>query len=279
MELRALNYFISVYELGSISGAARQCFVSQPSITTAIQQLESLLNIKLFRRHARGVIPTVAADKLYPIAKEMKAGANSIFALFNDEPSPAPLKLGLMRSLGVKRISYLLKQLSEKIENLELTLVDPQEPCDARIILASSIKPNEDFLPIWQDEYKLAIPSQWSFANRKALEVSELNAMTFIYRSPCEAQERLKEAMSHQGVHFQTRANIRTIEYAKELVSAGIGATLLPNWREITSDKDIHLLDINGLNLTKEIGLAYPVQTKEKPLIQEVRQVCVSTIN
>ena len=58
MELRALKYFQSVYEQGSISAAARCCFVSQPSITSAIQLLESDLNITLFVRHARGVLPT-----------------------------------------------------------------------------------------------------------------------------------------------------------------------------------------------------------------------------
>ncbi len=54
MELRAIKYFLQVYEQGSVSGAAKRCFVSQPSITTAIQSLETSLNAPLFVRHARG---------------------------------------------------------------------------------------------------------------------------------------------------------------------------------------------------------------------------------
>ena len=142
MELRALKYFEAVYEQKSISGAARCCFVSQPSITTAIMQLETTLETRLFIRHARGVIPTPAAEKLYPIAKEMSANAVSILNLFSDGPSPVPLRLGIMRSLGAQRMSKLLKQLSTKITNLELTLVDPQEPCDARVVLAQSATSN-----------------------------------------------------------------------------------------------------------------------------------------
>lgn len=274
MELRSLNYFISVYELGSISGAARHCYVSQPSITTAIQQLESLLNIKLFSRHARGVKPTVAADKLYPIAKEMNNGAQSILSLFTDEPSPVPLKLGLMRSLGAKRMSHLLKLLAEKIEHLELTLVGPQEPCDARIVLASSVNANEAFIPIWQDEYRLAVPVQWSIAHKQNIDIQALNSMSFINRSPCDTQDKLKDAMADAGVHFQSRANIKTIEYARELVCAGIGASLLPNWREIQIDSRLNLLHINKLNLVKDIGLAYKKQVISSPLIKDIIQVC-----
>ena len=274
MELRSLKYFVAVYETGSISGAAKISFVSQPSITSSIQQLESLLSIKLFTRHARGVKATVAADKLYPIAKDMNNGAKSILSLFNDEPSPVPLKLGLMRSLGAKRMSHLLKLLAEQIEHLELTLVDPQEPCDARIVLANSVKESEHFISIWQDEYRLAVPCHWSIAHKSSIAIDALDSMPFIHRSPCDTQESLKEAMTEQGIHFQSRANIRTIEYAHELVCAGIGATLLPNWREIQADKRLSLLNIDDIYLIKNIGLAYKKQHKQSPLIQGIMQVC-----
>ena len=69
MDLRALKYFEAVYEQGSVSAAARHGYVSQPSITTAILQLEQTLSVQLFNRHARGVMPTSAAQKLYPYAK------------------------------------------------------------------------------------------------------------------------------------------------------------------------------------------------------------------
>ena len=116
MELRSLKYFQSVNEQGSIIAAARACFVSQPSITTAIKQLESDLDIILFIRHARGVLPTDAADKLYPKAKEMADNAKSISNLFSASPKPVLLRLGIMRSLGAQRISYLLKKITDMFE-------------------------------------------------------------------------------------------------------------------------------------------------------------------
>ena len=138
MKLKSIHYFQSAYEQGSITGAARQCFVSQPSITAAILQLEQQLNVELFVRHPGGVRPTSAADKLYPLAKEMNENKKNILNLFNHSPAPIPLRLGLMRSLGAQRMSELLTELTQQIDNIELTLVDPDEQCDARVVLSQS---------------------------------------------------------------------------------------------------------------------------------------------
>jgi len=274
MELRALKYFQSVYEQGSISAAARACFVSQPSITTAIQQLESELDIILFIRHARGVLPTDAADKLYPKAKEMTDNAKSISSLFSDAPSPVILRLGIMRSLGAKRMSYLLKKITEKIENIELTLVDPEEPCDARVVLANSVANNENFIPIWQDNYQLAVPKSWSLSQQTSINITELEGMPFINRKPCEALDKLKGVMVSSAVRFQPRANIKTIEYAWQLVCSGIGAALLPDWQEILAADELSLIPIENNNLVKDIGLAFRSNNENSELIKAIIDIC-----
>ena len=274
MELRSLKYFQAVYEQGSVSGAARLCFVSQPSITAAIQQLETTLDQRLFVRHARGVLPTSAADKLYPIAKEMNDSAKSIIKLFSDGPTPVPLRLGLMRSLGARRMSFLLKKLSKKIEHLELTLVDPEEHCDARIVLEQSANPNEKFQAIWQDEYRLAMPTDWPLAKKAEITLADLDGLPFISRSPCDALDKLTALMASQDISFQPRANIRTVEYALELVKAGIGAALLPCWQEILDSEELVLRPIKGASLSKSIGLAYKSLKQNSPLISDIRVTC-----
>ncbi|WP_299005400.1 LysR family transcriptional regulator [uncultured Shewanella sp.] len=274
MELRSLKYFQAVYDKGSISAAAKICFVSQPSITAAIQQLESLLSVTLFIRHARGVLPTAAADKLYPLAKDITDNTHSIYQLFANSPQPVSLRLGIMRSLGAKRMSFFIKQISEKIEHLELTLVDPEEPCDIRVVLTHAVTSQESFIPIWQDDYQLAVPTSWSMADQTLVKLAQLDGMPFIYRMPCDALNKLKLEMVNQGVHFQHRANIRTIEYAWQLVSTGIGAALLPNWQEIKETAGIQLLPIEGLNLVKHIGLAYKTNKANTSLILAIKEVC-----
>jgi len=274
MELRSLKYFQSVYEQGSISAAARACFVSQPSITTAIQQLEADLDIALFVRHARGVLPTDAADKLYPKAKEIADNANSISHLFSGAPAPIILRLGIMRSLGAQRMCDLLKNITEKIANVELTLVDPEEPCDARVVVAHSVASNERFIPIWQDNYQLAVPKNWPISQQSFISISELEGMPFINRAPCDALDKLKALMADASVRFQPRANIKTIEYAWQLVGAGIGAALLPDWQEIIEADEISLIAIENNNLMKDIGLAFRSNKENTELITAIINIC-----
>ncbi|WP_299793028.1 LysR family transcriptional regulator [uncultured Shewanella sp.] len=277
MKLRSIKYFQSVYEQGSITSAARQCFVSQPSITAAISQLEQELNVELFVRHAGGVRPTSAADKLYPLAREMSDNEQSILHLFSDGPTPVPLRLGLMRSLGAQRMSELLTELTKRIDNLELTLVEPDEPCDARVVLSHSASSCEEFVPIWEDNYQLAIPKNWPLATKPLVYIEDLDGIPFINRTPCDALERLKQTMSAEGVQFQPRANIRTIEYAWPMVSAGVGAALLPDWHEIKHNDGFVLRPIANERLVKRIGLAYSAGRVKEPLIASVISVCKAT--
>ncbi|MFT5757180.1 MAG: DNA-binding transcriptional LysR family regulator [Alteromonadaceae bacterium] len=277
MELRSLKYFQAVYELGSLSAAARACFISQPSITSAIQQLESNLKVSLFVRHARGVLPTSAADKLYPLAKEMADNAKSISHLFSDSPKAVPLRLGIMRSLGAQRMSFLLKNISEKVNNLEITLVEPEEPCDARVVLAQSVTSNESFVPIWQDNYQLAVPRSWPIAKKTTIDIADLEGIPFISRAPCDALNKLTNVMNNASIYFQPRANIKTIEYAWQLVCAGIGAALLPDWQEIIDAEELSLIPIKNIDLIKHIGLAFKTSKETQALIIALQEACSTT--
>ena len=66
-----LPTFVAVYEAGSISGASRQLYVSQPTVTARISRLEEEMGAPLFVRRARGVTPTAEAERLLIVAKEI----------------------------------------------------------------------------------------------------------------------------------------------------------------------------------------------------------------
>lgn len=63
---RQLAAFMAVYETRNFSQAARQLFISQPSVSVQINQLENQLGVTLFERNGRRQVqPTKAADQLY----------------------------------------------------------------------------------------------------------------------------------------------------------------------------------------------------------------------
>lgn len=55
MTLRQIRHFIAVAETGSISAAAQAVYISQSTLTLAIQQLELEIGVSLFNRHAKGM--------------------------------------------------------------------------------------------------------------------------------------------------------------------------------------------------------------------------------
>ena len=60
MTIQQLRYVIKIVECGSITEAARQLFISQPSLSAAVKELETELGIEIFHRTTRGI--TLSAD-------------------------------------------------------------------------------------------------------------------------------------------------------------------------------------------------------------------------
>jgi DNA-binding transcriptional LysR family regulator len=67
MNVEYLRYAQAVARTGAFSAAARECRVSQPSLSKGIAQLEGALGGKLFDRSNRGVSPTPFAEQLLPL--------------------------------------------------------------------------------------------------------------------------------------------------------------------------------------------------------------------
>ena len=65
MNFRQLKAFNAVMQTGSITGAAKQMLVSQPSVTRLIRDLELNLGFALFVRQGRGIIATVEARRFH----------------------------------------------------------------------------------------------------------------------------------------------------------------------------------------------------------------------
>jgi DNA-binding transcriptional LysR family regulator len=79
LSLRALRYFVSAAETGSVTLGARLMRVSQPSISAAIAQLEADLKVQLFvRHHAKGLSLTLAGDRLLVQARGLLAHAREV---------------------------------------------------------------------------------------------------------------------------------------------------------------------------------------------------------
>ncbi|OMH38243.1 LysR family transcriptional regulator [Motiliproteus sp. MSK22-1] len=264
MYLRSLRYFVAVYEELSLSAASKRCFVAQPSISTAIQQLESELECPLFLRHSKGVTPTVEGTRLYPHACKVLSDVKSIKELFRDEAEHLPLRLALMPYLSGKKVSGIIKELIQNMPGLDLTLVDITQESDVRIISSTILESNEAFHKLWVDRYVLVVPVDHPLVMQETVVLEHLNNLPFISRKPCDITDTWQFAVQKEGVNLNIKATVRTEEYALDLVAAGLGASIVP--RDSVGDrKDLVIREVDNLQLERVVGLAY---LKDKSLPQ-----------
>lgn len=71
MTLQQLRYIVTVAETGNITEAAKRLFISQPSLTNAIRELESEMQITLFNRTNKGVAITNEGDVFLTYARQV----------------------------------------------------------------------------------------------------------------------------------------------------------------------------------------------------------------
>src|SRR4029450_6321828 len=71
MDLRRLEVFVKVAELGSFSRAAEALFLTQPTVSEHVRGLEEDLGIQLLDRLGRGAVPTPAGEVLLTYARRV----------------------------------------------------------------------------------------------------------------------------------------------------------------------------------------------------------------
>lgn len=272
MYFRSLRYFVAVYEELSFSAASKRCFVAQPSISAAVHQLETDLDCQLFIRHSKGVTPTPDGKKLYPRACKVLAELDDIKHLFHESAPSIPLRLAVMPFLSGERLSFIIKELLNLVERLDLTVVDLNEASDARIVCSTQRTQDEAFHKLWVDQYVLALPQNHPLSQMDKIPLEALDGVAFISRKPCDIDDAWRFAVSERGLQLEVKATVKTEEYALDLVAAGLGVSVVPS-HSTNRRSDIVVRRVADVELQRIVGLAYQKQQPLSPeLLQAIRE-------
>ncbi len=122
---RQLQYFVEVAQQGNVSKAARKLFVSQPSVSTAISQLESLLNQKLFIRNTgQGVTLTTAGLAIIKEAREILVRSANLATLIDTDAGQlsGTLSIACFTDIAPYVMPRLIADFSNRYPDIELIL-------------------------------------------------------------------------------------------------------------------------------------------------------------
>ncbi|MDE5599134.1 MAG: LysR family transcriptional regulator [Lachnospiraceae bacterium] len=90
MTLQQLKYIVTVAETGNITEAAKRLFISQPSLTNAIRELETEMQITIFKRTNKGVAISDEGDMFLSYARQILEQANLLEEKFKNTDKQSP---------------------------------------------------------------------------------------------------------------------------------------------------------------------------------------------
>ena len=71
MTLSQLKYIVTIAQTGTISEAAKKLYITQPSLTAAVKELENELGISIFRRTNKGVLLSSKGEEFLGYARQV----------------------------------------------------------------------------------------------------------------------------------------------------------------------------------------------------------------
>lgn len=275
MNLISLRYFVTVAEYSSFTKASEHLFVTQPTLSRQVLDLEEELGVQLFIRSRHSLVLTAAGQRLLPEAKDIikKCDNLSDIARQTNDDITGSLRIGYQGFLDTTIMSRALKSISEKNPQIEVSLTrgSPAELThelmqgnyDVIFTVYICVESLSDIeIHNLQDNMlQVAVPHNHRLAKQKKVHIRDLADERFILLdrkiSPSTVDYSTGLCVKN-GFSPKVSYYVNDAETAMLLVGSGKGITFLFSRR--TGEKapdDIDILDIEDLDNGLDFVIAY----------------------
>ena len=275
MNLKQLEAFVQVSESGSFSKAAKELFLTQPTISAHISSLEKELNVRLFIRNTKEVSLSDDGKDLYRYAKQITDLEKAIeerFYMDSDDgkhfitiaASTIPAQYLLPKVLMCYRERYPKEQIKiMETDSSEVVTQVVDHMVDVGFTGTVLEKKHCKYIPFYKDELAVITPDTPEY---RILKEQNRDDIDWIKRKPLilreegsgtrkEAEKQLKNA----GISMEALdivASIANQETIKKSVKQGMGITVLS--RVAAEDEDgLLIFPIPGADEGRDINLVY----------------------
>ena len=151
MTLRHMKIFLAVCGSGcSVTGAAKELFMSQPSVTIAIREIEEHYGVRLFDRIGRRLYLTPAGEQFRDYAQRILALQEDLDKSMEKNAVAGSMRIGASMTVGSRRMPEYVRRYLETRETLQADSV--------RVIVAPSRELEEKLLSNELDLALVEIP-------------------------------------------------------------------------------------------------------------------------
>lgn len=299
LDFRQLETFIEVVNRKSFSKAAQKLYLTQPTVTSHIQNLENELGTFLLNRSGKNISPTEAGELLYKYALNIINMRN--MAQFDLGAHKGKVQGHLeISSSSIPRhyvLPPLLKQFTDKYPDVTFTLSDFDSKkvveglldgvTDFGIIGAKFPSPQLEYIELMEDKMYVVAPNNknYPWEEYSELDIDFLLERKIILREKGSGtRELLENKLKEQGLDldaFSVLAYIEDIETIKKFIELGIGVSFISE-RAIKREVDLGILkpySIKGLDLRRKFYFVYHKKRQLSPLSLTFRDFVIDYIS
>lgn len=284
MDLWRLQIFCRVVELKSFSKAAKVVYLSQPTVSSHIKDLENHFECKLVDRLGREAIPTKAGSLLYGYATKiiaLKQEAENAMAEFQGKIK-GRLTIGGSTIPAGYILPPLLGRFKEDYPEVVVTLVQG----DTERIINDTLEGNVELgivgaksqevqlvqKRIINDQMFLIVPQRHKWAAKPHVMMNELIGEPFIMREIGSGTRKSIEQVLHKAGYslgaLNVVAEMGSTEAIRQGIKAGVGVSILSECavaEELTTGS-LKKVKIKGLTFKRAFYLTFHRSRTQSPL-------------
>jgi len=282
MNIRDLEYLLSVADLGHFGKAADACFVSQPALSMQIKKLEEDLGVKLLERTNKsalltdhGVMIAERARQILDLTKDIKDLAKSAKDAFSGE-----IRIGIFPTLAPYLLPVIIPKLSKTYPKLSFYLIEEKTATlieqlrkgqlDAAFLAFPVIVKNFRSALLFEEEFLLAIPKKHPLAKSKSVSQKDLKneKLLLLDEGHCMRDQALA-VCNRIKIHENQNFRATSLETLRHMVSAGVGITLMPKLA-CTKSTTISYIPFSAPKSIRSIGLFWRASLARQVLLEHI---------
>lgn len=288
--LKQLKTFIAVVEYKKMSEAAKRLYISQPTVSQMISDLETEYQTKLFERFPKELRITPAGLLLLDSAREIVASHEHLEQSMKHANSLRPLRIGATLTIGNTMMGTLAETLRQQCQDIDVTVfVDNTKIIEHRMIhneldiaLVEGIIVRQEILtePVIEDSLCVICGMGHPYAGRESISIEDLRHQDFIMREKGSGTRAIFEnIMLTHHIPFVTKWECSSRCAIVDAVrhNLGLGVLSCRCITEYVEKGEIQMLPIENVSMKRYFYLCHnqcrPVTSQMQDFIQLVKSL------
>jgi len=288
MRLRHIEIFFQVYREGSISAAARNLNVSQPSVSKVLRHAEDQLGFALFDRRKGRLYPTSAADQLFKEVSDIYERVSALNRTAGNirNRRGGHVRLGALPSLGFSVVPGFVAAMRETQPDLsfdlatlhsdEITSGLLERRFDLCIGFDADFDPRIRCQAINSVGLSLLAPTGAFKASAGAIDPQQIDGQALIgLRDSGPVADRIDAYLDAHNVEPNVMVSVQTYYMAAELVKLGAGIAIVDGFTADRFAGDA----LKAFDLAHSPTLPFAVMTLAEMAVEPIVQDCLKVLH